>query len=102
MSCHYDTTLISNPENFGPSNNAKELEQNINEKISKVVTWLQSNKLKLNVSKSKFMLFYIHLNVDPKHNIFVNGNHIDKVEESNYLVITTYQHITWTPHANKI
>ena len=55
-----DTTLISILENFGPTNNAKELEQNINEEISKVVTWLQSNKLKLNVSKSKFMLFYKH------------------------------------------
>ena len=55
-----DTTLISILENFGPTNNAKELEQNINEEISKVVTWLQSNKLKLNVSKSKLMLFYKH------------------------------------------
>ena len=33
-----DTTLISTLENFGPTNNAKELEQNINDKISKVVT----------------------------------------------------------------
>ena len=69
-----DTTLISTLENFGPTNNAKELEQNINEKISKVVTWLQSNKLKLNVSKSKFMLFYKHPKVVPKLNISVNGN----------------------------
>ena len=37
-------------------------------KISKVVTWLQSNKLKLNVSKSKFMLFYKHPKVVPKLN----------------------------------
>ena len=37
-----DTTLISTLENFGPTNNAKELEQNINDEISKVVTWLQT------------------------------------------------------------
>ena len=50
---------ISTLENFGPTNNAKELEQNINDEISKVATWLQCNKLKLNVSKSKFMLFFL-------------------------------------------
>ena len=33
-----DTTLISTLENFGPTNNAKELEQNINDEISKVAT----------------------------------------------------------------
>ena len=60
-----DTTLISTLENFGPTNNAKELEQNINDEISKVATWLQCNKLKLNVSKSKFMLFYKHPKVVP-------------------------------------
>ena len=35
-----DNTLIFTLENFGPRNNAKELEQNINDKISKVVTKL--------------------------------------------------------------
>ena len=35
-----DTTLISTLENFGQTNNAKNLEQNINDEISKVVTWL--------------------------------------------------------------
>ena len=33
-----DNTLISTLKNFGPINNAKELEQNINDEISKVVT----------------------------------------------------------------
>ena len=83
-----DTTLISTLENFGPANNAKELEQNINEEICKVVSWLQSNTLKLSVSKSKCMLFYKHLKLVPKHNILVNGNPIVQVEDFNYLGIT--------------
>ena len=97
-----DTTLISTLENFGPTNNAKELEQNINDEISKVATWLQCNKLKLNVSKSKFMLFYKPRKVVPKLNILVNENPIDQVEDFNYLGITLDQHITWTPHIKKI
>ena len=36
------TTLISTLENFGPINNAKESEQNINDEISKVVMFLAS------------------------------------------------------------
>ena len=96
-----DTNLISTLENFGPTNNANELEQNITDEISKVVTWLQCNKLKLNVSKSKFMLFYKQPRVVPKLNILVNGNPIDQVEDFNYLRITLDQHITWTPHIKK-
>ena len=68
-----DTTLISTLENFGPTNNTKELEQSINDEISKVATWLHCNKLKLNVSKSKFMLFYKHPKVVPKLNILVSS-----------------------------
>ena len=99
-----DTTLISTLQNFGPTNNAKELEQYINDEISKAVTYLQSNKVKLNVSpcKSKFMLFYKHPKVVPKPNILVNENPIDQVEDFNYLGITLDQHITWTPHIEKI
>ena len=82
-----DTALISTLENFGSTNNAKELEQNINDEDSKVVTWLQSNKLKLNVSKSKFMLFYKHPKVFPKLNILVNGIPIDQVKDFNCLGI---------------
>ena len=69
-----DTTLVSTLENFGDRNNAKEIEQNINKEIYKITTWLHSNKLRLNVSKSKFMIFFKHPKVTPKLNISVNDN----------------------------
>ena len=53
-----DTTLVSHLENFGPVNNTNTLEQELNKEISKVNTWLMSNKLLLNVAKSKFMIFF--------------------------------------------
>ena len=93
-----DITLISTLENFAPTNNAKELKQNINDEISKVVTWVPSNKLKLNVSRSKCML---HPKVVPKLDILVNGNPNVQVEDFNYLGITLDLHITWTPHIKK-
>ena len=52
-----DTTLVSHLENIGPVNDINAFEQEINKEISKVNTWLLSNKLLLNVAKSKFKLF---------------------------------------------
>ena len=72
-----DTTLVSTLENFGDRNNAKEMEQNINKEIYKITTWLHSNKLRFNVSKSKFMIFFKHPKVTPKLNISVNDNQFD-------------------------
>ena len=55
-----DTTLVSHLENFGSMNDINTLEQELNKEISKVNTWLLSNKLLLNVAKSKFMIFFKH------------------------------------------
>ena len=90
-----DTTLVSTLENFGDRNNAKEIQQNINKEIYKITTWLHSNKLRLNVSKSKFMIFFKHPKVIPKLNISVNDNQIDQVNEFNFLGITIDQSVTW-------
>ena len=68
----YDTTLVSTLENFGDRNNFKEIEQNINNEIYKITTWLDSNKLRLNVSKSKIMIFFKHHKVIPKLNILIS------------------------------
>ena len=64
-----DTTLISTLETFGNTNRPTEIENNISNKISKITTWLHSNKLKLNASKSKFMMFFKHPKIIPKLNI---------------------------------
>ena len=42
-----DTTLVSHLENFVPVNDINTLEQELNKQISKVNTWLLSNKLLL-------------------------------------------------------
>ena len=93
-----DTTLVSTLETFGRTCNVKEIERNINIEISKVTTWLQRNKLQLNVSKSKFMVFFKHPKTLPKLNITANGNLIGQVSEFNFLGITIDENITWNPH----
>ena len=97
-----DTTLISTLETFGNTNRPTEIENNISNEISKITTWLHSNKLKVNASKSKFMIFFKHPKIIPKLNIWANGNQIDEVQEFNFLGITIDQNINWTLHIRKI
>ena len=50
-----DTTLFSNLKSFG--NNIQTKEYLINAELSNVIEWLHINKLSLNKSKSKYMIF---------------------------------------------
>ena len=93
-----DTTLVSHLENFGLMNEINTLEQELNKEISKVNTWLLSNKLLLNVEKSKFMTFFKH----PKLNNTINGNPVKQVTNFNFLCITIDQHLAWNDHLSKI
>ena len=95
-----DTTLVSHLENFCATN--IEIEREINQEISKVDTWLLSNKLVLNVAKSKFMLFFKHTKVVPTLKLLINGNPIEQVTNFNFLGITIDQNITWSDHITKI
>ena len=97
-----DTTLVSHLENFGPMNDVNTLEQELNKEISQVNTWLLSNKLLLNVAKSKFMIFFKFPRKIPKLNITINGNLVEQVTNFNFLCITIDQHLTWNDHISKI
>ena len=95
-----DTTLVSHLENFGATNSA--IEDGLNQKNSKVNTWLLSNKLVLNVGKSKFMLFFKHPKILPTLNLSINDNPIEQVTNFNFLGITIDQNITWNDYISKI
>ena len=97
-----DTTLVSQLENFGPLNDINTLEQELNREISKVNTWLMSNKLILNVAKSKFMIFFKHPRTIPKLSISINGNPAEQVTNFNFLGFTLDQNISWNDHISKI
>ena len=95
-----DTALVSHLENFGATNST--IEDGLNQEISKVNTWLPSNKLVLNVAKSKFMLFFKHPKIVPTLNLSINDNPIERVTNFNFLGITIDQNITWNDHISKI
>ena len=57
----------------------------INGELLKINQWLGANKLSLNVSKTKFMVFHTHNRSVSYHDLQINGNKIERVTEFNFL-----------------
>ena len=89
-----DTTLASTLENFGTVNDVINLERELNQEITKVYSWLLSNKLMQNAAKSKFMIFFKVPKVVPRLGLTIAGKPIEQVNEFNFLGITLDQNIT--------
>ena len=53
-----DTTLVPTLTNVDALNKIAVIEDKINREISRISYWLHSNKLLLNTTKSKFMVFF--------------------------------------------
>ena len=97
-----DTTLMSTLETFGNRKNSINIENNINTEILKITTWLKSNILKLNVEKSKFMIFFKHAKIITNFCITINNSTIEQVDHFIFLGLTLDQNITWNPNVDKV
>ena len=93
-----DTTLYTSITT--QVNNAHSL----NSDIDKVNCWLAINKLSLNVSKTKYMIFHA-LNKDLTRcipTLVINGNIIERVRNFNFLGILFNENMSWKNHLNKL
>ena len=102
-----DTNLAKNMSFFANDNNSlshSQVERRINAELKKVYDWLCVNKLSLNVSKTRSMLFK-HPKIPTVHfsyDLEINGEKIKRVKEFNFLGIMLDEHLTWKPHIKKI
>lgn len=74
----------------------------LNLELNNIIKWLNANKLSLNISKTKFMVFSMpqkHVNIP---DLQINGTSIESVDTFNFLGITIDKHLTWQAHTNKI
>ena len=89
-----DTTLFCCVDNIKPENRNRL----INEELQKVNNWLISNKLSLNVNKTKYMQFF----KPPKHvshlNLQINNNIISCVNTFNFLGLQLNDNLKWNTH----
>ena len=83
-----DTTLYCNL-----SNNINE--NDLNSKLHKISEWLSSNKLSLNVQKTKFMVFH-SMQRKVKHPVVTISNVIiERVKQFNFLGIILHYTLKW-------
>ena len=90
-----DTTLFSNFASFGNNNIIETKESLINADLSNVIEWLNINKLSLNKSKYKYMIFYVP-NKDIQYlTLKIDNVIIEKVDEFNFLGLTMDTNLNW-------
>ena len=105
-----DKNLLSPMCSFSSSNslnptNLTEVTNSINDELSHVHEWLLINKLSVNVSKTKFMIFHHQqrridtLIPDLKK---LDSEPIKHVSEFNFLGLTLDEHLSWKPHVQKV
>ena len=93
-----DTSVLNTLINLNIQEDIKELEK----QLDRVYEWLTVNKLTLNISKTKFMIF------SPKNkniivpNIVINNQPIENVSEFSFLGVTLSEHMSWRNHTDKI
>ena len=93
-----DTTLFSTIN----LQNRSSISHDINSELSKILQWLQVNKLSLNVAKSKFMLFHTPQKRAVIPNILINNKAIDVVDNFSFLGLTIDTFLNWNGHINKV
>ena len=86
-----DTTLYCNL-------NGVNSEVNINNELSKISEWLSSNKLSLNIKKTKFMVFHTPQRRVNYPVLKLNHVNIERVSQFNFLGVVTNSTLKWDKH----
>ena len=93
-----DTSLFHTHENV------EYLIKETNQELTRISTWLATNKLVLNISKTNYMIFTSKGKSYNKNisNIHIDGNKIQQVNETKFLGIIIEEHLNWATHINHL
>ena len=93
-----DSTLMATLNSFGET----DLESSINNELSKVSNWLNLNKLSLNTTKTKAMIFHTAQREVCKPHLKMENHTIEFVENFNLLGIVIDSKLRWGQHIDII
>ena len=79
-----------------------QLQDIMNNELTKVDDWMICNKLSLNVSKTKFMIFAKPNKVIPNISLKIRNDVLEQVNVFNFLGITIDSKMSWKQQVNKI
>ena len=71
----------------------------MNNELNLVQSWIQANKLSLNIEKTNFMLLSNSLRVLPNH-IRINDDNLCQVDTTKFLGLHIDKELTWKTHIN--
>jgi Txe/YoeB family toxin of Txe-Axe toxin-antitoxin module len=75
----------------------------MNNEINKVINWMRSNKLSLNIDKTKYVIFKTpNKRCNVTNDITVNNQVIDRVESIKFLGVVLDENLKWTDHIKLI
>ena len=93
-----DTTLINTSINLNNDQNVVIL----NQELDKIYQWLNTNKLSLNISKTKFIIFAPKNKKVNNPLITINNLRINRVSDFNFLGVVVNEKLSWKSHINKV
>ena len=98
-----DTTLYTSLNSLRETTlDNKSTENIINEELCKINEWLNVNKLLLNKSKTKYMVFHMLNKRIQALALKIDDVYIERVDEFNFLGLTLDTNLNWRKHTEKI
>jgi hypothetical protein len=88
---------------FMSGKNLNDLIKNMNNEISKIVKWLNINKLSLNIEKTNYMIFRSpSKNINKSENIRINNISINEVNHTKFLGVILDNKLIWNDQIRHI
>ena len=86
------------------ANNYDDLEININHELNLISEWFRANKLAVNESKTKYIIFYTRFSPRPPDNftIILNGKTLESVHDTKFLGVFVQENMQWDVHTAHI
>jgi exonuclease III len=82
---------------FFTGNNIHHVINSMNQELSNVVLWLNSNKLSLNIDKSNFMIFS-RQKIRNHDSIYLNNIPLQRITETKFLGVYIDENLSWKRH----
>ena len=89
-----DANIIITADNYD------DLRSNVNTVLQKINNWVINNGLKLNINKTKYMMFTNRRNIANELNISLNGKKIEYTDRERFLGVILDSNLTWSSHIN--
>ena len=87
---------------FCKGSNLSSLFDHVNCQLEKIATWMDANKLILNVKKTNYMLFSTRKDITCCEDLYYKNNLIDKVKYTKFRGVQIDDKLSWNYHINDL